>query len=84
MAVDRTKQTTFIVTGVDADDTDNLALVDSALAVVNAAIDEDRQVIMSGQRGLAAGANKHLEFGLFESSIVHFHSIMKSLISNKA
>lgn len=83
MAVDRTKQTTFIVTGVDADDTDNLSLVDNALAIVNAAIDEDRQVIMSGQRGLAAEANQHLEFGLFESSIVHFHSTMKSLMPNK-
>lgn len=83
IAVDRTKQTTFIVTGVDADDTDNLALVDSALAVVNAAIDEDRQVIMSGQRGLAANANQHLEFGLFESSIVHFHSTMKALVKNR-
>ena len=84
VAVDRTKQTTYIVTGVDADDTDNLALVDSALAVVNAAIDEDRQVIMSGQRGLAANANQHLEFGLFESSIVHFHSTMKSLMRDKS
>lgn len=81
IAVDRTKQTTFIVTAVEADDTDNIALVDSALAVVNAAIDEDRQVIMSGQRGLATGANQHLEFGLFESSIAHFHSNMKSLRS---
>ncbi len=83
IAVDRTKQTTYIVTAVGANDTDSLALVDSALAVVNAAIDEDRQVIMSGQRGLAANANEHLEFGLFESSIVHFHSTMKSLMPGK-
>jgi len=83
VSVDRTKQTTYIITGVDADDADNLALVDNALAVVNSAIDEDREVIMSGQRGLAAEANQYLEFGLFESSIVHFHSTMKSLMSEK-
>lgn len=35
---------------------------------------EDRQVVMSAQRGLSSGANEHLTFGLFESAIARFHA----------
>lgn len=34
---------------------------------------EDRDVVLSAQRGLKSGANEFLEFGLFESAIGRFH-----------
>jgi phenylpropionate dioxygenase-like ring-hydroxylating dioxygenase large terminal subunit len=80
IAADRTKQITYIVTNVDAADTERNLLLDSALTIVNSGIDEDRKVIMSGQKGLAAGANKYLDFGLFESAIVHFHSTLSEAL----
>ena len=80
IAADKTKQITYIVTDIEEQDTEQLALLDSALALVNAGINEDRQVIMSGQRGLAAGANEYLEFGLFETAIVHFHSTLNQAL----
>lgn len=76
IAADKTKQVTYIVTDIEAKDAEQLSLLDSALALVNSGINEDRHVIMSGQRGLAAEANEYLEFGLFESAIVHFHSTL--------
>lgn len=35
---------------------------------------EDREVVLSAQRGLKSGANEFLEFGLFESAIGRFHN----------
>lgn len=37
---------------------------------------EDREVVLSAQRGLKSNANAYLEFGLFESAIGKFHNIM--------
>lgn len=37
---------------------------------------EDREVVLSAQRGLKAGANEFLEFGLFESAIGRFHKAL--------
>jgi phenylpropionate dioxygenase-like ring-hydroxylating dioxygenase large terminal subunit len=41
---------------------------------------EDFTVARSVQRGLSAGANTHLEFGLFEGAIAHFHRTLSALI----
>ena len=38
---------------------------------------EDRDVVLSAQQGLSAGANEHLTFGLFESAIGHLHARLK-------
>jgi len=80
LTVNTTKQITYIVTDIDEADKDKLSLVESALSIVNTALKEDRQVIMSGQRGLAAQANEYLEFGLFEGAIVHFHATLGDLV----
>ncbi|MEP2103170.1 MAG: SRPBCC family protein [Parasphingorhabdus sp.] len=37
---------------------------------------EDRDIVMSAQRGLKSGANEFLEFGLFESAIGRFHKAL--------
>ncbi len=37
---------------------------------------EDREVVLGAQRGLKAGANDFLEFGLFESAIGRFHETL--------
>lgn len=81
IAANKTKQITYIVTNIDATDAEQSSLLDGALAIVNSGIDEDRQVIMSGQQGLSSGANESLDFGLFESAIVHFHSTMSKELS---
>jgi phenylpropionate dioxygenase-like ring-hydroxylating dioxygenase large terminal subunit len=76
LAVDKTKQITYIVTDIEPNDAKQVSLLDKAIAVADSGIDEDRRMIFSGQQGLAAGANDYLEFGLFESAIVHFHSTL--------
>ncbi|MBL4630117.1 MAG: aromatic ring-hydroxylating dioxygenase subunit alpha [Paraglaciecola sp.] len=81
IAVDKTNQITYIVTDVDTNDVEKLSLLDKALTVAYSGIDEDRQMIISGQQGLAAGANEYLEFGLFESAIVHFHSTLSRALT---
>ncbi|HEX8803122.1 MAG TPA: SRPBCC family protein, partial [Acidimicrobiales bacterium] len=43
---------------------------------------EDFTVARSVQRGLAAGANTHLEFGLFEGAIAHFHRMLDAALAD--
>ena len=81
IAPDKTIQTNYVVTNVDTTDEDKKQLLDSAVALANSSIDEDRSMILGAQAGLAAGANDYLEFGLFESGIVHFHSTLKTLLN---
>ncbi|WP_108810616.1 SRPBCC family protein [Sphingorhabdus sp. Alg231-15] len=45
---------------------------------------EDRDVVMSAQRGLKSGANAFLEFGLFESAIGKFHETLKPELEDPA
>lgn len=42
---------------------------------------EDRDVVLSAQRGLMTGANEYLEFGLFESAIGRFHDALTKELS---
>lgn len=80
---DRTKQVTYVVTNLDTNIPEKKAFVDGALDIVNKGLEEDRHVIRLGQLGLATQANEHLEFGLFESAIVNFHSTMSGLLKPK-
>jgi phenylpropionate dioxygenase-like ring-hydroxylating dioxygenase large terminal subunit len=41
---------------------------------------EDREMALTVQRGLAAGANDVLEFGRFEGAIAHFHRQLTELL----
>jgi phenylpropionate dioxygenase-like ring-hydroxylating dioxygenase large terminal subunit len=81
MAVNKTKQMTYILTDIDGENSEKMALLDAAITVANSGIDEDRQMIISGQIGLATGANEYLQFGLFESAIVHFHSTLSEALN---
>ena len=80
MAVNKTKQITYIVTNVEPTDAKRTSQLNSAIAVATSGIDEDRSMVFSGQRGLAAQANEYLEFGLHESAIVHFHSTLSQAL----
>lgn len=77
IAADKTIQTTYVVTNVDTSDVEQKQLLDKAVSLAYSSIDEDRAMIFGTQAGFAAEANEHLEFGLFESAIVHFHSRLK-------
>jgi phenylpropionate dioxygenase-like ring-hydroxylating dioxygenase large terminal subunit len=52
---------------------DDKAAVERDADFVNQGAREDREVVESIQAGLAAQANDHFEFGLFEGAIAHFH-----------
>lgn len=45
---------------------------------------EDREVVLGAQRGLKAGANEFLEFGLFESAIGRFHEALTGELEDAA
>ena len=80
IAADKSIQTNFIVTNVDTSCEEKSRLLEEAIALANSSIDEDRAMIYGAQAGLAAKANEHLEFGLYESAIVHFHTNLKKML----
>lgn len=45
---------------------------------------EDREMALTVQRGLTAGANEVLEFGRFEGAIAHFHRQLTELLGGVA
>jgi phenylpropionate dioxygenase-like ring-hydroxylating dioxygenase large terminal subunit len=69
-----TRQHTYLVTGIDENDTELLdSVVEGQKFAAKGAI-EDQQIVLSAQRGLLSGANEYLEFGLFESAIGRLHT----------
>ena len=80
IAADKSIQTNFIVTNVDTSCEEKSRLLEEAIALANSSIDEDRAMIYGAQAGLAAKANEHLAFGLYESAIVHFHTNLKKML----
>lgn len=80
VAADKTIQTNYVLTNVDTQCEDRKQLLDNAIALANSSIDEDRAMIYGAQEGFKAEANEFLEFGLFESAIVHFHSTLKDML----
>ncbi len=73
LAPDRTLQITTVLTNSPEDDSRAQEFLARGAQLVDRGGLEDRAMVESGQRGLAAGANEFLEFGRFESQIVHFH-----------
>jgi phenylpropionate dioxygenase-like ring-hydroxylating dioxygenase large terminal subunit len=73
LAVDRTLQLTTVLTNSPEQDERAQAFLARGAALVDRGGLEDREMVESGQRGLAAGANEFLEFGRFEAQIAHFH-----------
>lgn len=76
IATDKTRQITYLVTDADMADDKKIANLNKAIEVANLGIEEDRAAVLSGQRGLMSGANEYLEFGYYESAIVHFYTML--------
>jgi phenylpropionate dioxygenase-like ring-hydroxylating dioxygenase large terminal subunit len=72
LAIDRTRMVSYTLTN-RPDDPESLSAVDKGRDFVTEGTDEDREVQSAVQRGLAAGANTHFTFGLFEGAIARLH-----------
>ena len=78
VSTNKTIQTNYVVTNIDTTCEQNKQQLDKAVALANSSIDEDRAMILGAQAGLESKANEYLEFGLFESAIVHLHATLKA------
>jgi len=72
LAIDRTLTVSYLLTNQPADEAAQASLK-KGKDFVNTGLDEDREVQIAVQRGLAARANEVFTFGLFEGAIRHFH-----------
>jgi len=75
LGLERTRQHMFLLTGC-AEGGEALEAVFKGQEFAAKGAIEDRDVVMSAQRGLKSGANQYLEFGLFESAIGRFHETL--------
>jgi phenylpropionate dioxygenase-like ring-hydroxylating dioxygenase large terminal subunit len=82
LALDRTRQLTWVLSESDEHGADAEAARRRGAELVDAGAAEDRDVVCAAQRGLASGANEFLEFGLFESAIVHFHRTLHAALAD--
>ena len=80
LTVKTTLQHTFVLTDIAEDNDAERRELDSVIGLVNAAVAEDRAMVVSAQKGLETNANEFFEFGLFESAIRHFHSNLDSAL----
>ncbi|MEO9470322.1 SRPBCC family protein [Parasphingorhabdus sp.] len=76
LGLERTRQHMFLLTDC-AEGGEVLEAVFKGQEFAAKGAIEDRDVVMSAQRGLKSGANDFLEFGLFESAIGRFHTVLK-------
>ena len=72
-----TRQHTYLVTGIDENDTELLDTVFQGQKFAAKGVIEDQKIVLSAQKGLLSGANEYLEFGLFESAITRMHTHLK-------
>jgi len=75
LGLELTRQHMFLLADCEADEKAMAAIFEGQEFAKRGAI-EDREVVLGAQRGLKAGANKFLEFGLFESAIGRFHKVL--------
>jgi phenylpropionate dioxygenase-like ring-hydroxylating dioxygenase large terminal subunit len=82
LAIDRTRQITYMLTNGGGDDPEALAEAkrDAEFVGTTGAL-EDRAVVEAIQRGLASRANEAFTFGRFESAIVHFHQTLTAALA---
>lgn len=69
-----TEQHTYLVSAIGENDTPRLDAVNAGQEFAAKGANEDIQIVLSAQQGLASNANAYLEFGLFESAIVRLHT----------
>jgi phenylpropionate dioxygenase-like ring-hydroxylating dioxygenase large terminal subunit len=79
-----TRQHTYLVTDTDESDTESLDMIFEGQKFAAKGAIEDQQIVLSAQRGLLSGANKYLEFGLFESAIGRLHTHLAKEIGRQA
>jgi len=80
LAVDRTKVINYSLThGAESDEQWQHGLKRS-LDFQQDGANEDRDVCVSIQRGLASGANEFFEFGRFEGALSHFHRTLHTAL----
>jgi len=84
LAVDRVRQLAFTFTDRPEGDAEAESFLARGLDLVDAGTAEDNEVAALVQRGLGSGANEFLEFGRFESAIVHFHRRLRETLGEAA
>jgi phenylpropionate dioxygenase-like ring-hydroxylating dioxygenase large terminal subunit len=80
LSVSRTRLHTWLL----ANDPGEEALAEAkrdAAFVGDTGLEEDRAVVRAIQRGLASGANEVFTYGLYESAIAHFHSMLDAALA---
>lgn len=75
LGLELTRQHMFLLADC-AEDEETLGAVFKGQEFAAKGAIEDREVVLSAQRGLKSGANEFLEFGLFESAIGKFHETL--------
>ncbi len=75
IGLQRTRQHVFLLADCEANGKTMETILAGQEFAKEGAI-EDREVVLSAQRGLMSGANEYLEFGLFESAIGRFHAAL--------
>lgn len=80
LGVDRTRVVSYTLTN-RPDDEIAAAAVSKGRDFVVAGTNEDREMVVGAQRGLAARANEVFTFGLFEGAIRHFHRNLGELLA---
>jgi phenylpropionate dioxygenase-like ring-hydroxylating dioxygenase large terminal subunit len=83
LAVDRTLQTTTLLSAAPADDATQ-AFIERGNDLVDAGAAEDREVACAIQRALGSEANEFFEFGRFEGALTHFHRSLRALLGEAA
>lgn len=73
-----TRQHTFLLANCPENDEKAMEAIMEGQKFARMGAIEDRDIVLSAQRGLASNANEFLEFGLFESAIGHFHAALSS------
>ncbi|MEO9462813.1 MAG: SRPBCC family protein [Marinomonas sp.] len=83
IGLELTRQHMFLLTAAEeGSDALDEVLKGQEFAAIGAI--EDRDIVLSAQRGLKSGANDVLEFGLFESAIGRFHAALTNDLDSAA
>ncbi|MDG1010777.1 MAG: SRPBCC family protein, partial [Amylibacter sp.] len=84
LSLELTRQHTYLLgrvaKGSDQERRKTIDSIQKGQAFAKTGALEDREVVISAQKGLISGANQNLTFGLFESAIVRLHAGLKGKI----
>jgi len=80
LAIDRTRVINYTLTCGDESDAQWQDALKRSLDFQLDGANEDREVAVSIQRGLASGGNEFFEFGRFEGALSHFHRTLRGAL----